>query len=75
VAFVGLLVPFVIRRLIGPKHRYVLPAAMVAGAFFVVAADVAARMVIEPIEVPVGLVTAVIGGPIFIWLLTRSEDV
>lgn len=75
VAFVGLLVPFVMRRLIGPQHRHILPAAMVAGAFFVVAADVAARMVIEPIEVPVGLVTAVVGGPIFIWLLTRNEDV
>lgn len=75
VAFVGLLIPFVVRKVTGPRHRYLLPGAMAAGAFFVGACDVAARLVIEPIEVPVGLVTAVIGGPVFIWLLTRGGDV
>lgn len=75
VAFVGLLVPFVIRRTAGPRHRYLLSTAIGAGACFLAASDLAARLVIEPIEIPVGLVTAVTGGPAFIWLLTRSRDV
>jgi iron complex transport system permease protein len=75
IAFVGLLVPFVIRRLTGPSHRFLLPAAMAAGAVFVSASDLVARLAIEPIELPVGLVTAVVGGPVFLWLLSRRSDV
>lgn len=74
IAFVGLLVPFVVRRVTGPRHRYLLPAAMGGGAIFVAASDVVARLVIEPIEIPVGLVTAVLGGPLFLYLLTRRQD-
>lgn len=75
VAFVGLLVPFVTRRLTGPLHRNLLPASMAAGAMFVAASDLVARLALEPIEIPVGLVTAAIGGPVFLWLLTRRRHV
>lgn len=77
VAFVGLLVPFLMRPIVGPKHRYLLVASMFGGAVFVVAADLVARMVLSPIEMPVGLVTSLVGGPLFLWLLSRrsSHDV
>ncbi len=74
VAFVGLLVPFVMRRLSGPSHRYLLPAAAGGGALFVGASDLVSRLALEPIEIPVGLVTAALGGPLFLWLLTRRRD-
>ncbi len=74
VGFVGLLVPFVVRRMSGPSHRHLLPAAMAGGALFVVAADLVARLAIEPVEIPVGLVTAAAGGPVFLWLLSRQRD-
>lgn len=74
IAFVGLLVPFVIRRWTGPIHRYLLPAALAAGALFVAAADLVARLALEPTEIPVGLVTAAVGGPLFLWLLTKRRD-
>lgn len=74
VAFVGLVVPFVMRSWSGPSHRHLLPAAAGGGAFFVVVADLVARLALEPIEIPVGLVTAAVGGPIFLWLLTRQRN-
>ncbi len=75
IAFVGLLIPFVVRRFTGPVHRYLLWATLAWGALFVAAADLLARLAFEPIEIPVGLVTAAVGGPVFIWLLTRRRDV
>jgi iron complex transport system permease protein len=75
VAFVGLLVPFLMRRLAGPLHRHLIPAAMLGGGLFVVSADLVARLLIEPVEIPVGLVTAAIGGPLFLWLVSRRRDV
>lgn len=75
IAFVGLLVPFVVIRFSGPLHRYLLTSAVVFGAVFVAGADLVARLVIQPIEIPVGLVTAAVGGPVFLWLLTRTRDV
>lgn len=74
VSFVGLLVPFVVRPFVGHAHRNVLPASMLAGGLFVVLADFAARVVLEPVEIPVGLVTAAVGGPVFLWLLSRRQD-
>ncbi len=71
VAFVGLLVPFLMRPIVGPKHKYLLVASMIAGGIFVMAADLVARMVLSPIEVPVGLVTSLVGGPVFLWLVAR----
>jgi len=73
VVFVGLVVPHVVRRLAGPAHRTVLAGSAVGGAAFVLFADLAARTIAAPTEVPVGLVTAAIGGPFFLWLLRRPE--
>jgi len=74
VAFVGLLIPFLMRPIVGPKHRYLLVASMLGGGIFVVLADLAARMVLSPVEIPVGLITAVVGGPVFLWLLSRKDN-
>ena len=74
IAFVGLLVPFIVVRITGPLHRYLLVASLAGGALFVAAADLLARLAIQPIEIPVGLVTAAVGGPVFLWLLTRRRD-
>lgn len=73
VGFVGLLVPHVVRWFTGPSHRPLMIAGLLAGALFVVLADLAARTAISPIELPVGLVTAVIGGPFFVWLVSRAQ--
>jgi iron complex transport system permease protein len=72
VGFVGLLVPHVMRRLVGPGHRTLLVAAALGGAILVTGSDLAARTLAAPIEIPVGLVTTVVGGPFFLWLLLRS---
>lgn len=74
IAFVGLLVPFIVIRFTGPLHRHLLVVSLAGGALFVAAADLVARLAIQPIEIPVGLVTAAIGGPVFLWLLTRRSD-
>lgn len=74
VAFVGLLVPFLMRPIVGPKHRHLLVASMLAGGVFVVLADLLARRVLSPVEIPVGLITAAVGGPVFLWLLSRRDS-
>jgi iron complex transport system permease protein len=74
ITFVGLLVPFVVIRLTGPLHRHLLVASLAVGALFVAASDLVARVAIQPIEIPVGLITAAVGGPFFLWLLTRRRD-
>lgn len=72
VGFVGLIVPHAMRGLVGPIHRIMLPAAFVAGGTFLVVADTLARTVVRPMELPVGVVTALVGVPIFATLLRRS---
>jgi iron complex transport system permease protein len=69
IGFVGLIVPHGMRLLIGPDHRWLLPTSALAGAAFLVISDAAARTVIAPAEIPVGIVTAVVGGPVFLYLL------
>jgi iron complex transport system permease protein len=71
VGFVGLMAPHVARRLVGPRHRRLIPAATLLGATLLVGADTLARTAFAPIEVPVGLLTASLGGPLFLWLLQR----
>ncbi len=73
VGFVGLVVPHVARLIFGPAHRLLLPTAALLGSIFLLVADLAARLVLAPAEVPVGIVTAVIGAPFFIYLLRRSR--
>ncbi len=71
IAFVGLVAPHVARRLVGPAHEALLPTAALAGALLLVVADLAARSVIAPNELPIGVTTALIGAPFFAWLLYR----
>jgi iron complex transport system permease protein len=73
VGFVGLVVPHAMRLLLGPNHRTLLPAAALGGASFLVLADLGARVALAPIELPVGVVTALLGGPFFLYLLQRSK--
>lgn len=69
VGFVGLVIPHIVRFLVGVDYRWILPYAALAGATFLVGADVAARLVLRPIELPVGIMTALIGGPFFIYMV------
>jgi iron complex transport system permease protein len=71
VGFVGIIVPHIVRRLVGSVHRLVLPGSALFGATFLILCDLIARTMFSPIEVPVGVVTAMIGGPFFLWLLLR----
>lgn len=73
IGFVGLMVPHFTRLLVGGDHRKVLPVSALLGGILVVWVDVLARTVIAPEELPVGILTAVIGGPIFIWMLRRKQ--
>ena len=73
IAFVGIVVPHVVRLLAGPDHRIVLPGSMLAGATLLLVADSFARVIIAPAELPIGLVTAAIGSPFFLWLLVRKR--
>ena len=75
VGYVGLIVPHLVRLAIGSDNRLVVPMSAVAGAIFVVLADTVARVAIAPRELPVGAVTALIGAPVFIYLLNRSGKV
>ena len=74
IGFVGLMVPHAVRLLVGPDHRLLMPASILGGASFLILADVAARTIIAPTEIPVGVVTAICGGPFFIWLLKARQD-
>ncbi len=69
IAFVGLIVPHLLRRVVGPDYRLLLPASVFGGGAFVAICDTVARSVLAPIEVPVGVITALLGGPFFVWLL------
>ena len=71
VGFIGIIVPHLVRLLVGSDHRMVLPVSALFGASFLVTCDVAARIVMAPMELPVGVLTAMIGGPFFLWLLIR----
>jgi iron complex transport system permease protein len=71
IGFVGLIVPLILRRWIGPGHRWLIPTSALAGAAMVVAVDILARTVASPVEIPVGLLTAILGAPVFIWFLLR----
>ncbi len=74
ISFIGLIVPHIMRLIIGPDHRVLLPASALAGAIFLPLADTLARVVIAPTEVPVGMVTAVLGAPFFLFLLRQGRQ-
>ena len=74
IGFVGLMVPHIIRLVFGPDHRLLLPASFLFGGIFLVLCDLISRTLIAPAELPVGVITAVLGGPFFIWLLRQSRE-
>jgi len=73
IGFVGLVMPHAVRLSLGPDHRLLLPASALAGAAFVVIADLLARTLLAPVEIPVGVITALVGAPFFLYLLRRSR--
>lgn len=73
IAFVGFIVPHIFRLIIGPDNRLLLPASAIAGAIFLVLSDTIARTIVPATEIPVGVITIALGGPIFVWLLLSRE--
>ncbi|MCY1442793.1 Hemin transport system permease protein HmuU [compost metagenome] len=73
IGFIGLVVPHLVRLVAGPDHRILLPASALAGASLMLLADLVARLVLAPAELPIGIVTALIGAPFFLYLLLRGR--
>jgi iron complex transport system permease protein len=73
IGFVGLIIPHVIRILVGPDHRVLLPASILGGALFMIWTDTVARTIISPAELPVGIITSLLGAPFFIYLLMSRK--
>lgn len=74
IGFIGIVVPHLLRLLIGPDHRYLLPNAALLGAVLLLVADMISRTIIAPAELPIGIVTATLGGPFFLWILLRNRS-
>lgn len=74
IGFIGLVVPHLMRMVLGAHHRYLLPASVLTGALVLTLADWLARVVVSPAELPIGLVTSLVGGPFFFWLLSRGRS-
>jgi iron complex transport system permease protein len=73
IGFVGMMVPHICRLLIGNDHRWLIPATLLFGGGFLILCDTIARLIIAPAEIPVGVITTLLGGPFFIWLLIKSR--
>ena len=73
IGFVGLIVPHIVRLLVGPDLRLLIPGSMFFGASFLILSDTVGRTLIAPAEIPVGVITAMLGGPFFVWLLKRQQ--
>jgi iron complex transport system permease protein len=73
IGFIGLIIPHIMRLLVGPDHRMLIPSSALAGAIVLILCDTLARTVMSPTEVPVGIITAILGCPFFIYLLLRSR--
>jgi iron complex transport system permease protein len=74
IGFVGLVVPHVVRMIWGADYRRILPLSVISGATLLLAADVLARVVMAPQEVPVGIIMALVGAPFFLWVLRRVKN-
>ncbi|MGB8290035.1 MAG: iron chelate uptake ABC transporter family permease subunit, partial [Rhizobium ruizarguesonis] len=74
IGFVGIVVPHILRMAIGPDHRFLLPAAALLGGSLLIFADVLARTLVAPAELPIGIITAAVGGPFFLWILLRQRS-
>jgi iron complex transport system permease protein len=75
IGFVGIVVPHLLRLLIGPDHRFLLPASALLGAILLLFADAIARQIVPPAELPIGIVTAAAGAPFFLWILLRRRGI
>ena len=75
IGFVGLIGPHLARRLVGAKHQIVLPASALIGSLLVITADTLGRWILQPSEIPTGIVVAVIGAPYFLYLLVKSKSI
>jgi iron complex transport system permease protein len=73
IGFIGMMVPHICRLLIGMNHRYLVPATLFMGGSFLVICDTVARTLLAPVEIPVGVITSMIGGPFFLWLLLSEK--
>ncbi len=73
IGFVGLIIPHIVRNIVGPDHKYVIPAAALMGGVFIVFSDVAARLLVAPQELPIGIVTALLGAPYFVYLVRKNQ--
>ena len=75
IGFIGIVVPHLLCLAVGPDHKYLLPNAALLGASLLLGADVISRTIIAPAELPIGIVTAVLGAPVFLWILLRRRGV
>jgi len=73
IGFVGLMIPHMMRLVVGPNHKVLIPATCLAAAVFMVACDLLSRIIFPPLEIPIGVITAILGAPTFIFLLKRSQ--
>jgi iron complex transport system permease protein len=73
IGFVGIVVPHILRLVLGPGHRLLLPASACLGAILMIAADTCARTIAAPAEVPIGILTALVGAPFFLGMLLRQR--
>lgn len=73
IGFVGIVVPHLLRLTIGPDNRYLLPASALLGATLLILADTVSRTIVAPAELPIGIITATVGGPFFLWILLRKR--
>ncbi|EJK87800.1 FecCD family ABC transporter permease [Rhizobium rhizogenes] len=74
IGFIGIIVPHILRMVIGPDHRFLLPASALLGGSLLIIADVVARTIVSPAELPIGIITASVGGPFFLWMLLRQRS-
>ena len=72
IGFIGLMIPHIVRLMVGTDHRRVLPVSIFVGSIFLILVDVIARTAFDPVELPVGVITSLLGGPFFLWLLHRQ---
>ncbi len=73
IGFVGLIIPHILRLIVGPDHRILIPASALVGAIFLIISDTLARTIAAPVEIPVGIITALFGAPFFIFLLAKKK--
>jgi len=74
IGFIGMMVPHICRLLIGSDHRWLAPASLLFGGSFLIVCDTISRLIIAPAEIPVGVITTLLGGPFFLWLLIKSKS-